>query len=508
MASFLINSGRQTESGTVFNDQFVVVDGANRNTLQGNGADDRFDLTTFTGDYAYGNSLINGNAGRDTINIKVSGNIIATNFFGGGADRDLIAVSFQSAKSFVGNTLNGGDGNDSIIFSAGTCLYFTDLTINGNAGDDIIDVSGIVFTGELGSKLSNVLIGGGQGTDYIDVNFSADESAAMESLSIAGGQGIDIINFDVYDMTAKGLVINGGTLGTDDALDAGDYIKVSSEVFVESTINGNQGDDFIDWNSNADYTSRQVLIAGNRGDDTIFTTGAGSFDGVTLGGGKGDDLIVSNTGDAFSAGQNSILGGLGNDTIAFENGTAHSANHGLTIEGGAGADLIISYSAFAASGYDVKSAGGRAFNGGNFRFASNSDSTLGESDTIYVSTGSGTYNLIVSDQVRVFNGRLDNTDFKFSGGVLRETGDFSANLNLATMVALLDANLSTGDAVAFKTDTGLETGDEGYVFVKGKGGEDDLLVTFGVASGFSANNTVLRNPGATTLKLELNQDSV
>ena len=41
---------------------------------------------------------------------------------------------------------------------------------------------------------------------------------------VAGGQGIDIINFDVYDMTAKGLVINGGTLGTDDALDAGDYI--------------------------------------------------------------------------------------------------------------------------------------------------------------------------------------------------------------------------------------------------------------------------------------------
>jgi len=500
MAFFLVNSARQTESGTVNNDQFVVVDGANRNTLQGLDGNDRFDFLSFNSGYNYGNAFVNGNGGQDTINIRVATAAgIGGSFFGGGADKDLIVLRFDSGEFFIGNTIQGGAGNDKIVFSAGTAERFSEVTINGNAGDDVINLSSMAFSGHLGSRLHDVLVGGGQGMDVIDVRITADQSAAIQSFSIAGGQGIDVINFNLETMTANGVVINGGTLNTDDNLDGGDFIQVSASVWLNSSIIGNRGNDLIIFNSNDDLTSERVLIAGNDGNDTLITTGEGIFQGVTIGGGKGDDFILSNTADGFTGGQNSIIGGAGNDTIAFEGASGFSANMGLTMEGGAGADLFIADDARTA----VKTGDGEALNGGDFRYNSLSDSVLGLSDTIAVTTGSGSFNLIMPDNVQVFNGRLNNTDFFFTGGILEESGDFSSNLNLSQMVAVLNANLQTGDAVGFRTKTALNTSQNaGYVFVKG--GDDDLLVTFQVTTGFSANNTELRNPGSNVLMLDLN----
>lgn len=498
MATFLIRSAGVSQDGTEQADQFIVASGARRATLQGLGGNDQFDFQDFNSASDYGDGFANGNEGDDTFDILVNSGVgIAGSFFGGGQGKDSINIAFRSAEFFIGNTLQGGDGNDSIIFTAGTSDRFNNVTINGNAGNDVIDFNtGMIVSG---GRVTNVFIGGGQGTDLMNVRFSSDATSFIDGLTVAGGQGIDIISFQLDNDTASNVVINGGTLNTDDAEDLGDNIFASAENFLDSTIVGNRGDDVI--TVDADATSERVLIAGNAGADTLIVTAMSAFDAVTLGGGRGDDLLVANSAVSYSAGRNTILGGEGDDTVLLQDGTGFSAGDGVTMEGGAGADLFIDVSAFRSAA----TTGGQGIEGGNFRFASLSDSTFGESDTINMGTAdSARFALIMPDDVQVFNGRLADSDFFFTGGILEQSGDFTTgnNLNLSQIVAVLDANLATGDAVGFRITTSINTGDQGFVFVKG--GTDDLLVTFNAETGFSAGNATLANSAPDVIQLNTN----
>lgn len=511
MATFTVRTADLSIQGTPGNDNFVVVSGGNAATLIGLAGDDRFDFSDFnSANVTYNNGFVNGNEGRDTVNIGVETGVnFLGNFWGGGQGRDSVDIRFNSGGIFVGNTIQGGDDNDTIQISAGTAQQFSDVTINGNAGNDVIDITGLALSGGSFQVFQRIFIGGGQGVDAINVNFSADDSAVIRDVSIAGGQGIDAITFNTYNYTAEGLQINGGTFGTLDSEDGGDAIFASAYVYKNSTIAGNAGDDLIRVSGDGDVTSEVMLIAGNSGDDTIVVSGVLPFKAVTMRGGDGDDLIVAETADQFTGGQNSIFGGNGDDTISMENATGFSAEIGVTLEGGQGADLFISNSASdgTTSVFD-------SFGGGNFRYAEFSDSTLGESDTIVVGTGAhgggaSTYDLILPTDVSVFDGKLPGGNLVFTGGILADSGDYTSNLNLNTIVALLDANLEAGEAVGFRVDTALDTGEFGYVFVKGDG-EDDLLVSFEVSTGFRVENddrsykTKLVTKGPNTLRLDLN----
>jgi hypothetical protein len=495
MATFLINTAGVSQEGTPQDDFFIVESGAFGDTLFGAEANDSFDFTNFTTGVTYGNGIAGGNEGQDTIDIlATAGNSFLGNYFGGGKGSDSISVAFNSADKWIGNTVQGGAGNDTIVFSAGTANELVNSTVNGNAGNDLIDISGVQVSG----SINGFFVGGGADTDVINVNLSSDSGGVFQSLFLNGGLGTDVITLE-YSRTADGLNINGGTFNTLDSEDGSDNIFVSADNLDNSTIAGNNGDDIIDVYAGSN-TSEGVLIAGNAGDDTIRVSG-NEFEATTIGGGAGNDLIEIESADTFSAGGSSVFGGTGNDTILADDGSDFSASDGVTFEGGAGADLFTTTAALASA----NSAEG--FGGGQFSYASLSDSTFGAADTIVVGSGaSGTYVMTMPSNVDVFNGQLGSTNLFFSGGVLQhDTGTFSSNpLNLGQMVAVLDANLAEGEAVAFRLQTGSlsASGGEGYVFVKGT--SDDLLVEFGsVQTGFSAGSTTLTNSAPDAISLNI-----
>lgn len=493
MATFIVNTAGVSQEGTPQADFFITETGAFAATLFGAEAGDSFDFTNFTGGSTYGNGIAGGNEGDDTIDIVASGNSFINNYFGGGQGNDNIDIALNSADRLISNTIHGGEGADTIIVSAGSANDIVNTTINGNAGNDLIDISGVAVTG----SINGFFVAGGAGTDVLNVDLSADSGGVFQSLFMNGGLGTDILTLK-YTRTADGLNINGGTFGTLESEDLSDNIFVSADNLDNSTIAGNNGDDIIDVYVDSN-TSENVLIAGNAGNDTIRLSGA-EFQATTIGGGAGDDLLEIESADTFSGGENSVVGGAGDDVVVADFGSDFSASDGVTFQGGAGADLFTTTAALDSA------TSAQGFGGGQFSYASLSDSTFGAADTIQVGTGStGTYVMTMPSSVDVFNGQLGSTNLFFSGGVLiMDTGTISSNpLTLAQMVTVLDANLTDGDAVAFRLTTAAGTGTEGYVFVKGA--SDDLLVEFGnVATGnFSAGQTTLSNASRDAIALEL-----
>lgn len=494
MATFLINTAGVSQDGTPQDDFFVIESGAFAATLFGAEANDSFDFTNFNSGYIYGDGIAGGNEGNDTIAIIASSTDYVGNYFGGGQGDDSIDIAFRAVSAFIDNTVQGGAGNDTIIVSAGTADELVNTTINGNAGNDLVDISGVAVSG----SIDGFFVAGGADTDDINVHLSSDSGGIFQSLIMNGGLGADIMSLQ-YDRTANGLNLNGGTFGTLESEDLGDNIFVSAENFDNSTVAGNNGDDIINVYAGSN-SSTNFLIAGNAGNDVIRVSGA-TFESTTIGGGIGNDSIEIESAGSFAPGFNSVIGGDGNDTVIADFGGDFSASDGVTFQGGAGADLFTTTAAAASAN------SGQGFGGGQFSYASLSDSTFGAADTIAVGTGgSGTYVMTMPSSVDVFNGQLASTNLFFSGGVLiTDTGSFSSNpLTLSQMVTVLDANLAEGDAVAFRLDTAdLNTGTEGYVFVKGA--TDDLLVEFAnVATGnFSAGQTTLTNSGPDAIALSL-----
>ena len=516
MATYLINSALQTQEGTPSNDIFVVESGAQKVTLYGNAADDQFRLLLGANNssYNFGNSVMNGQLGNDVFLATLHTGIDwVGNFFGGGQGNDILLFTAEEGSSadFVGNTIQGGLGNDTLKF-AGAEMGVDGLTMNGNEGADYVVFSASA-SGAAILDQGNIFLAGGKGNDQVIFDLG---STGGENFSIAGGADEDRIRVE-FDDTAHDVIINGGTFGEiNSQSDGGDDIWLSAEEIKSATIFGNDGDDSI--SLNVYYTAENVLMHGGRGNDTLLVSAhTDSLTDFTVDGAAGNDLIIMRgSAGLFSqtGAGGSLIGGSGDDTIIFnETGydsfTSFYANN-VTIEGGAGADLFM---VVTSNGSNVATAStSRSISGGLFSYASLSDSTIDSLDTIMVGTsgGSGIFELFMPVAVNAFDGVAGG--YKFTAGMLEfDTGAASGGgsgnpIRLSQIVGVLDATLETGDAVAFR----LQTGDgqnpsalAGYVFVKGKG-DDDLLVEFGQidTAMFTAGDSFLRNNGSQVLTLK------
>lgn len=501
MATYFLNQSNQTTVGTNGDDQFFVESGVNNIEAQGRSGNDEFQL--FFGGvnsaYNFGNSNLNGNAGNDTIRIKINtGSDILANAFRGGQGNDQLLITANSgdaSASLAGNLFQGGAGNDTVKIGA-SAIALNNLTINGNAGVDFISVSG---SSNVGARVEDIFIGGGDNNDQIRFEIGA---TSTQDYTVNGGQGADRIVVE-FANTATNLVVNGGTFDTEASPDGNDDIFVSADDFDGSnSIIGNDGNDNIYVVSDS---ATNLLIAGNAGNDTLSLS-ANAAKNVTIGGGNGNDsIVIVGSAGIFSAGSNSLIGGNGDDTIRFQ--SADLSSNAVTIQGGQGADLFLAAS--AADSYS-RSGASAAFNVSgnvNFSYASLTDSTIDALDTIVVGSGgstSSTLTMFMPQAVDAFNGVAGG--YNFTAGILdlSTAAGSGGGLSLGQVVGTLDATLDNGEAVAFKLDT---ADTFGFVFVSDgiAGNNDDLLVRVegATAGSFSAGTSRLVNAGSNALFLEI-----
>jgi hypothetical protein len=518
MATFLINSATQSANGTVNDDIFVVESGGyNKPTVYGNAGNDEFRLMLGANNSSvnFNGAVMNGQAGNDVFVAEFQTAIDwIGNFFGGGQGNDklLFTAGGGSSADFIGNTLQGGQGNDTLLVTT-TAMGVDGLTMNGNEGSDYLVFSASA-SGVNASDNKNIFLAGGKGFDNVILDI---DTTASQYISVAGGADEDRIRLDFAE-TARDIQVNGGTMGQAHSdSDGADMIYVSAERVWSATIYGNNGDDSI--NFYVYYTAQGVLIDGGRGNDSIVVSAHGeSLDDFTVRGAAGNDLMIMRGSAgmfATTGGGGLLMGDGGNDTIVFtESGgndpynTAHPSN--VTIEGGAGADLFI---VATSNGSYMRSAFATSHNlsGGIFSYASLGDSTIDAMDTIVVGTsgGSSIFEMHMPVAVNAFDGVASFTAgmLEFDTGAASGAGSADP-IRLSQIVGVLDATLETGDAVAFKLETGA-TGPNpsalaGYVFVKGRG-DDDLLVEFARIDPdhFTGGESRLVNNGPTTLSLEM-----
>ena len=128
----------------------------------------------------YGNDTIHVNDGTLGNSALVQG--------GGGADHILISANYSG-----GTTINGNAGKDSINLAGGFRTGMG-LLIGGGAGNDTIQISASLITGN-----TDTIFGGG-GADIIDLQSATITGAGLE---IQGGAGADTIGLGAT--TASGM---------------------------------------------------------------------------------------------------------------------------------------------------------------------------------------------------------------------------------------------------------------------------------------------------------------
>jgi len=233
-----------TLKGGQGNDTITAVGGFEFGTnisnslINGNAGDDLIDLSLVSSSSVFGgqgndrffadlrNSLLNGNAGTDTINVFSA---VASSVFGG-QGRDNVNVSGNLTDTVV----QGDKDNDTITVN-GT---FLNTTINGNDGNDLINITATTFT--------NSTIFGGEGGDGIDA------SAAGVAVYLSGDAGNDSLT---------------GGLGAD-VIEGGDGIDTLIGGAGNDTITGGDGND---------------TLAGGAGKDTFLYTSVAQTGTVATG---------------------------------------------------------------------------------------------------------------------------------------------------------------------------------------------------------------------------------
>ncbi|MCA3277530.1 MAG: hypothetical protein ING26_18625, partial [Roseomonas sp.] len=499
----------------------------------------------------------------------------------GGAGNDSISADRPDANdSLVGVVLNGGLGNDTLVGTIGKDVISSDGgadSIQSGAGDDIVnigsevnlahvwggagfdvlvmegtlgrtvDLAGTEFEGAVGgygndwlsySGASFVILGGGDGNDTLTGTVNGDRlegDLGNDSLyggggndllvggagvdTILGGDGDDIITTDADDLN-RGIVRGGN--GADFLLiDGFDGVRAVASVLQVETIEGSEGDDWLQVNNDTELGDDTVSrhIAGAGGDDTLV---AGRGNG-TLEGGNGTDIISFqyatsavtlnlDTATTIAVGNRTIAlkdfeGAIGSafaDTIIGQNSLTRN-----WIEGGAGADLldgmdgfdIVSYAGSGAA-VTVDLAASSVAGGGDaagdiiagFEGAMGSaqaDSLLGSIGDNWLSGGAG------ADTLEGGNG-ADALSYAYaSGGVTvnlatgrgeagEAAGDVFSGFEAIEGSGHADVFRAAGRAFSYQGGAGADM--LSYAALAGSGVTVDLALNKGV-SGVAANDT-------------------
>ena len=322
-------AGDDVVSGAEAND--TLLGGAGNDSLFGNDGDDVLNGQA-------GNDSLHGGAGVDSVIWRGAGQGNDSLNGGDGSDAAIFEGSTSTNTLMIGQNSNG----DLTIIDGTAVATITDLVpelvINGNGGNDSIQIGDIS-----GSRLSTVIINGGDGDDVIN---ASKAKLSQTNLLLNGDAGVDVILGSNFKEQINGgddndhISANGG----DDIINGGAGVDTISGGDGADVINGSDGNDIISGDAGNDRIDGGLdndVVDGGDGDDSID---GGEGDDVLIGS-QGSDSINGNLGSdslAGGAGDDSLDGGRGNDTINGNSGNdLIDGNHGDdSILAGAGLDTV------------------------------------------------------------------------------------------------------------------------------------------------------------------------
>ncbi|MEH2264796.1 calcium-binding protein [Nostoc sp.] len=349
-------SGNDLLRGGTGNDTLIggagddtLIGGTGNNSLVGGTGDD-----VLNAEYSTGNNTLNGGAGNDYLSIDVS---TGNNLLSGEDGNDTFSLSALStaSSSLVTQTLDGGTGDDFLqlyytnptagitsTFNAATNIgsitagsnrvnykNIERLEIRGTTYNDLIvgtNGNDLLYGGSSGNDptYGNDTIFGGEGNDYLNVNYSTSNNI------LNGGAGND--QFSAISSTGNNLI--SGDDGNDDLSVSGyggNFEGYTSVTSGKNTLNGGAGDD----NLSANGSIGNNLLSGGDGNDSLTAYGASGKN--TLNGGAGNDYLGTDS----SIGDNLLSGGDGNDSISlFSPSNVSSSLVTQTVDGGIGDDFL------------------------------------------------------------------------------------------------------------------------------------------------------------------------
>jgi hypothetical protein len=415
-------------------------------------------------------TLLQANAGNDTILLGDSLQRVSASTFGGGAGNDFIAggtnvnnqfeatVNALSGATIVGTNFEGGNGNDTIALR-GSALY-TSVNLNANEGNDSLDLNA--------AMLQNSILGMGGGNDVVSGGISS-----LLTSTIAGGKGNDTIQ--LFGTTNTQAVIGGDRANNDNQDGDGNDSIFLQGTTISSTVYGGGGNDSITWSAAAGSSN---FISLNAGFD-VFSAASGA---IVL-----DSTVgLGNNGDLFSMnGSSRILSsnlnlGQGLDTVQMGGQAVSDANifGSTTIVGGAGNDLLLNSATIANNGTVQTILG----------YNSDSESTISAFDTVAVSIGagaSGNYQFRYEPGANAAS--FSAAGYSATNGVVTFTSTFATDVT-ARAQAVSTAS-SSGNASVFIDGAGIS-----YLFVKGS--SQNLVVQVGTAAVSGGLNDASLSVGA------------
>jgi trimeric autotransporter adhesin len=362
---------------------------AGDDTIQAGAGNDWIDMSAF-GTASYGNEVIDGGAGFDTVNFGISAgqrsavivDLSAGTISGGGEGgagsatvsgvEKVIGAAFNDsfkgsggADSFEGrdgndtlsglggnDTLTGGTGQDTFLFAAAPGTGSADQIVDFVSATDKLTFDAAVFTG-IGSSgdfaAGDARFAAGAGftsgrdaTDRVIYNtttgqlfYDADGGGAGASQLVATLQGMPTVAATDIAVVGQSEPGPGPTQGTsgDDSLTGTEGDDSIRGFGGNDTIRGLGGNDWLDGGFGDDS------IEGLDGNDTIH--GSGGSDSLI--GGIGNDWLTAFSGPEDDGVQSGdvLIGGDGNDTLDTDGG-AFFGNFTIdTLDGGLGDDVFI-----------------------------------------------------------------------------------------------------------------------------------------------------------------------
>ena len=433
------------------------------------------DVSSTTADETV-NAVVNTGAGKDTINVDVTGDGAVT--VNAGAGNDTVNIVGRGTAAL---TINLGDGND--VFTSGVAIGANDK-IDAGAGSDTLSLN-LVGSANVGA-FSNFdafdAAGLGHGLDLdilsqknnvTEIVATADVGSGAALLNVGAGVGFRITGnagtgnpLEIMQKTAGDLTV---TLDIDESGDAATTTAadVSGAVSTNATsVKAVFDSSFVDAakNTTGDNTTDLLVNAGAAKTVAVVSGGDNAMNHITIGGADASAELTTVT----VTGAQHLSLDLGSAAAKLATIDSSAATGGLTASL---ADVIGGGSIKLGSGADIITITNASTVGGV-------ESITGFEKTaaVAVSTATGDATAkaaaIADADVLSFTGQVVADGGNVAKGVLSFTG--SGPSSLAAAATLADAAAATtGDAVVF------EYLGNSYVFVQG-GGTDTLVQLAGV----------------------------
>jgi hypothetical protein len=387
---------------------------------------------------------------NDTVSIANLGGtlITAASVYGAGGS-DIISLGAVGRTAIASATVSGRDVSGGLLEASaslvGSATYSNQASGNVTGGETLsVHVTGVITSQQAARTVNGSLFQANAGNDSIALG---DAISRISATTLAGGAGNDVIGgYTNVNNVWTATTVSGATFVSSD-IEGGlgndtVYLR-GSAAFSAVSLNANQGNDLVDFQSAVVTKSIFGLGAGNdelSGQFNALTT-------ATIAGGKGNDTIQINS----VANSNLLVGGDraenanntddGHDSITI-NGTLTAS----TVYGGGGNDSITWSGVGAGSGNLISlNAGFDVFTANDLAVINGSTVAMGNNGDLFRVTDTST---ITTSTINMGKG-LDT--FSLSS-IDVSTGSFNGttiNGGAGSDFLLASATLNNGDTVAF-----------------------------------------------------------